>query len=160
MKLLNLLYFYISDIWVFDLGSNTDEKNDGVKDAGTDISSGVSRRDMATQMSPEGSSHSSPERRLSFSNSNPSALPIMELQSVPSSKLEVRDVQVDERVTMTRWSKKHKARFPGKGSDNVDNWKKKDLDAQSSDWDIKTISKYEYLTTLLLTLSLFCGIIE
>ncbi|XP_065634227.1 uncharacterized protein LOC112003292 isoform X2 [Quercus suber] len=123
------------------LPGSRDEKNDGVKDAGTDISRGVSRRDMATQMSPEGSSHSSPERRLSFSASNPSALPIVELQSVPSSKLEVRDVQVDERVTMTRWSKKHKARFPGKGSDNVDNWKKKDLDAQSSDWDIKTISK-------------------
>ncbi|KAM3710384.1 hypothetical protein ACB098_01G027300 [Castanea mollissima] len=123
------------------LPGSRDEKNDGVKDAGTDISRGVSRRDMATQMSPEGSSQSSPERRLSFSASNPCALTIEELQSVPSSKLEVRDVQVDERVTMTRWSKKHKARFPGKGSDNVDNWKKKDLDAQSSDWDIKTISK-------------------
>ena len=127
------------------MGLNTDEKIEGVKDAGTDISrGGVSRRDMATQMSPEGSTHSSPQGRLSFSASTPSALPIVELQSVPNSKLEVRDVQVDERVIVTRWSKKHRARFPGKGSDSVDNWKKKDVEAQSSDWDIKTISKYVF----------------
>lgn len=114
---------------------------------------------MATQMSPENSTHSSPQRRLSFSASTSSALPIVEFQNVPSSKLEVRDVQVDERVTVTRWSKKHRARFPGKGSENVDNWKKKDRDAQSSDWDVKSISKYEYLITLLLTFSSICQVI-
>lgn len=118
-----------------------DEKLDGVKDAGTDISRDVSRRDMATQMSPEGSTHSSPQRRLSFSASASSAFPIVELQSGQSSKFEVRDVQVDERVTVTRWSKKHKARFPGKGSECVDSWRKKDVDSQSSDWDVKSISK-------------------
>ncbi|XP_040995611.1 uncharacterized protein LOC121241829 [Juglans microcarpa x Juglans regia] len=118
-----------------------DEKLDGLKDAGTDISRGVSRRDMATQMSPEGSSHSSPQRRISFSASTPCALPILELQSVPSSKMEVRDVQVDEHVTVTRWSKKHRARFPGKSSEKVDDWKKKGVDAQSSNLDIRSISK-------------------
>ena len=53
--------------------------------------------------------HSFPEGRPSFSPSTPSALPIMELLSIHSSESEVRDVQVDERVTMTRWSKKHRA---------------------------------------------------
>ncbi|XP_059453755.1 uncharacterized protein LOC132184222 isoform X2 [Corylus avellana] len=123
------------------LPGSQDEKLDGIKDARNDISRDVSRRDMATQMSPENSAHSSPQRRLSFSASTPSALPIVELQNVPSSKLEVRDVQVDERVNVTRWSKKHRARFPAKGSENVDNWKKKDRDAQSSDWDVKSVSK-------------------
>ncbi|KAK1555816.1 hypothetical protein Q3G72_031629 [Acer saccharum] len=121
-----------------------DEKFDGIGDAATDISRTVSRRDMATQMSPEGSTHSSPERRP-FSVSTPSALPIVELQSVQSSKSEVRDVQVDERVTMTRWSKKHRARIAGKSSEIVDDWGKKSVDTRTSAWDItestKTISK-------------------
>ncbi|CAK7347533.1 unnamed protein product [Dovyalis caffra] len=122
-----------------------DQKLDGVKDAATDISRAVSRRDMATQMSPEGSNHSSPTRRPSFSASTPSALPIVELQGVNSSKSEVRDVQVDERVTVTRWSKKHRARNHGKTSEIVDDWRKKAVDTLSSGWDVseagKSISK-------------------
>nr|AGN88925.1 remorin-1 protein [Dimocarpus longan] len=121
-----------------------DEKIDGSRDAATDISRTISRRDMATQMSPEGSTHSSPERRP-FSVSTPSALPIVELQGVQSSKSEVRDVQVDDRVTMTRWSKKHRSRISGKSSEIVDDWRKKALDTRTSSWDItdstKTISK-------------------
>ena len=128
---------------------NTDEKFDGIGDAATDISRTVSRRDMATQMSPEGSTHSSPERRP-LSVSTPSALPILELQSVQSSKSEVRDVQVDERVTMTRWSKKHRARIAGKSSEIVDDWSKRSVDTRTSAWDItestKTISKYVFST--------------
>ena len=104
---------------------------------------------MATQMSPEGSRHSSLRRRPSFSPSTPSVLPIVKFESVQSSKLEVRDVQVDERVTMTRWSKKHRVRFPGKGSENVDNWKKKAIEVRSSAWGevseaAKSISKYVF----------------
>lgn len=59
----------LSNIYGFDLGSlslDADEKFDGVKDAATDISRTVSRRDIATQMSPEGSIFSSPERKPSF----------------------------------------------------------------------------------------------
>ncbi|GFY86855.1 remorin family protein [Actinidia rufa] len=118
-----------------------DEKLNGDKDAATNISRAVSRRDMATQMSPEGSRHSSPRRRPSFSPSTPSILPIVKFESVQSSKLEVRDVQVDERVTMTRWSKKHRVRFPGKGSENVDNWKKKAIEVQSSAWEVSEAAK-------------------
>ncbi|XP_065847673.1 uncharacterized protein [Euphorbia lathyris] len=117
-----------------------DEKLDGAKDASTDISSAVSRRDIATQMSPDGSKHSSSSRRPSFSASTPSALPIVELQSI-SSKSEIRDVQVDERVTVTRWSKKHKARHRKKSSEIVNDWRKKNVDDRSSAWDVSEVSK-------------------
>lgn len=111
-----------------------------VKDSGTDVSRVVSRRDMATQMSPESSVHSSPKTRPSISASSSSAMHMFELGAV-TSKLEIRDVQVDNQVTMTRWSKKHKASFPWKES--LDDKRKKDADAVSrcSDLDIPNIGK-------------------
>ncbi|XP_061343208.1 uncharacterized protein LOC133289309 [Gastrolobium bilobum] len=118
-----------------------EDKFDGLKDVGTDVSRAVSRRDMATQMSPQGSSCSSPNLRPSFSASTPSALPVTELRSVSFSKADIRDVQVDEHVTMTRWSKKHRALFFGRGSENVESWKRKEISAQSSTWDISETSK-------------------
>ncbi|XP_057973888.1 uncharacterized protein LOC131161890 [Malania oleifera] len=115
-----------------------DENLDSIKDAATNISFSVSRRDMATQMSPESSTHSSPKRRPSFT-------PTLSVTPIPegahSSRLEVRDVQVDERVTVTRWSKKHKGRIPGKSSENVDDWKKKAVGAQSSTWELSETAK-------------------
>ncbi|KAJ9166243.1 hypothetical protein P3X46_021021 [Hevea brasiliensis] len=122
-----------------------DEKLDDVKNAAADMPSSVSRRDMATQMSPEGSNHSSPSGRASFSVSTPSALTIMELENIHSSKSEVRDVEVDEKVTFTRWTKKHRVRNQGKRSEIVDDWRKKTADARCSGWDVaeaaKSISK-------------------
>ncbi|GFS46605.1 remorin family protein [Actinidia rufa] len=118
-----------------------DGKIDENKDAATNISRDVSRRDMATQMSPEGSPHSSPRQRPSFSPSTSSVLSIIQSENVQSSKLEVRDVQVDERVTMTRWSKKHRVRFSGKGLENTDEWKKKDLETESSSWEVSEAAK-------------------
>ncbi|KAF8410073.1 hypothetical protein HHK36_002595 [Tetracentron sinense] len=136
-----------SDLLCQWLPDSQDEKLVGTKDGATMIYHSVSRRDMATQMSPECSTHSSPKGRPSFSPSPlPSLLPIVELQSGHSSKLEVRDVQVDERVTMTRWSKKHKARVTEKGSTNVEDWKKKDVEGASA-WEVaetaKQISKFK-----------------
>ncbi|TYI82414.1 hypothetical protein E1A91_D05G219000v1 [Gossypium mustelinum] len=125
--------------------SSQEENLDVVKDAATDISQTVSRRDMATQMSPQSSTYSSPKGRPSFSPSSPSALPIMELQSIHGSKSVLRDVPVDERVTLTRWSKKHRARNTGKSSEIVDDWRKKVVDTCTSTWDVtetgKSISK-------------------
>ncbi|KAG8494144.1 hypothetical protein CXB51_011851 [Gossypium anomalum] len=124
---------------------DAEENLDVVKDAATNISQTVSRRDMATQMSPQSSTHSSPKGRPSFSPSSPSALPIMELQSIHGSKSVLRDVPVDERVTLTRWSKKHRARNTGKSSEIVDDWRKKAVDTCTSTWDVtetgKSISK-------------------
>ncbi|KAL4280955.1 hypothetical protein GQ457_03G039490 [Hibiscus cannabinus] len=124
---------------------DAEENLDVVKDAATDISRTVSRRDMATQMSPQRSTHSSPKERRSLSPSSPSALPIMELLNIHSSTSELRDVQVDERVTMTRWSQKHRARNTGKNSEFVDDWGIKAVDTCTSTWDVtetgKSISK-------------------
>ncbi|KAB2076144.1 hypothetical protein ES319_A06G021100v1 [Gossypium barbadense] len=124
-----------------------DENLDTVKDAATDISRTVSRRDMATQMSPQGSTCSSPKESASFSLFTPSPLPIMELQSIHASKSEVRDVQIDERVTMTRWSKKHRAGNTAKSSQIVDDWRKKAADTRTPTWDVtetaKCVSKFE-----------------
>ncbi|GMI78501.1 hypothetical protein like AT1G45207 [Hibiscus trionum] len=122
-----------------------DENIDAVKGAATDISRTVSRRDMATQMSPQGRTHSSPEEMPSFSpsKSNPSALPIIELQSIHSSKSEVRDVQVDERVTMARRSKKQRDRKTGKSSEIFDDWRKRVVDSRTrtSIWDVTETAK-------------------
>ncbi|XP_058221074.1 uncharacterized protein LOC131331208 [Rhododendron vialii] len=118
-----------------------DEKLDGDKDAATNVSRADSRRDVATQMSPESSPHSSPKRRLSFSPSTPSKLAIVELESVESSKLEVKDVQVDDQFTVTGLSKRHKARLPGKSSENVSDWKRKVLEFGCSAWEVSETAK-------------------
>lgn len=118
--------------------TDTDEKIDGVKDAATNVSRDVSRRDMATQMSPEGSTHSSPERRLSMPSS---ALSIVEMPIAHSSRSVVRDVQVDERVIVTRWSRKNKARITGKGSENVDEWANKAVEGRCSSWDVSETAR-------------------
>ncbi|GKU94747.1 hypothetical protein SLEP1_g8191 [Rubroshorea leprosula] len=82
------------------------EKFEEIKDSETTISPMVSRRDMATQMSPESSSsHSSPKEGSSICSSTPSILPIVEKDDHPS-KMEIREVQVDKRVTTTNWSKR------------------------------------------------------
>ncbi|CAK9135325.1 unnamed protein product [Ilex paraguariensis] len=116
------------------------EKLDDIKEA-DNISRAVSRRDMATQMSPEGSHHSSSRMQSSSPPSTPSKPPIVKLQSVHSSKPEVRDVQVDEQVTLTRWSKKNRARIPGKCSENVDQWKRKAMDVRSNGWEVSETAK-------------------
>ncbi|XP_039056027.1 uncharacterized protein LOC120198849 [Hibiscus syriacus] len=121
------------------------EENLDVKDATTDISRTVSRRDMATQMRPQSSTHSSPKEMPSLSPSSSSALPIMELSNIHSSKSELRDVPVDERVTMTRWSKKHSSQNTGKSTEIVDDWRTKAVDTWTTTRDVtetgKSISK-------------------
>lgn len=108
------------------------------EDAANNISRAVSRRDMATQMSPESSNHSSPRRDSSFSLATPSILPIVELQSMLSSKPEMRDVPVDERVTVTRWSKKNRVKNPGRVGRNADDWKRRAVNYRSASWEVST----------------------
>ncbi|XP_057779513.1 uncharacterized protein LOC130998091 isoform X2 [Salvia miltiorrhiza] len=117
------------------LPGSQDVKYDASEDAANNISRAVSRRDMATQMSPESSNHSSPGRGSSFSLATPSILPIVESQSMRSSKPEMRDVLVDERVTVTRWSKKNR----GRGSRNADDWRRKAVNFHSTaSWEVST----------------------
>ncbi|KAL0432506.1 UNVERIFIED_CONTAM: hypothetical protein Slati_2584900 [Sesamum latifolium] len=125
-----------------------DEKYDGTEDAANNISRAVSRRDMATQMSPESSIQSSPRRLASFSLATPSILPVAESQSTNTSRPDIRDVPVDERVTMTRWSKKNRGKTPGRGSRNADDWKRKAVNIRSASWEVsaetsKSISKIQ-----------------
>ncbi|KAL1309594.1 hypothetical protein HN51_052287 [Arachis hypogaea] len=124
-----------------------EDKLHSFKDVGTDVSGAVSRRDMATQMSPQGSQCSSPNLRSSFSTSTPSSSTFTEWRNVASSKMDIRDVQVDEHVTATKWSKKHRALFSGRGSENFESKQKKEIRNLASAWDIaetpKTASKAE-----------------
>ncbi|XP_076914321.1 uncharacterized protein LOC143573283 isoform X2 [Bidens hawaiensis] len=59
------------------------------------IAQDASRRDMATQMSPESSPTSSPTKPPS------SSILTVDLQHVRSSKSDIRDVQVDDQITLT-----------------------------------------------------------
>lgn len=131
--------------------NDSGENVQGVRDAATDISCEVSRRDIATQVSPDGSIASTSSRR-SFGESSPSALPIVELHHLQSSKTEVRDVQVDEMVTVKRGSKKNKIKINQKQSEVSNDWKKKD-DLSVSAADVsettKSMSRYVHSTTTL-----------
>lgn len=104
-------------------------------------------RDVGTQMSPEESTHSSPkEKHSSFSQS---PLPVHTITEFKSNFpcIEIRDVQVDDRVTVTRWSKKHISRCSDRRSTDIIEWKRKTVDSRTSDWEVvdaeKCISKYD-----------------
>ncbi|KAI3452019.1 hypothetical protein Pfo_008684 [Paulownia fortunei] len=91
----------------------------------------VSRRDMATQMSPEGSARSSSKGRLSFSTL-PSSIPTSVcLQGNSAAKDDVRDVQVDKGTTTARHSKKQ-------GLKKMDSTNAEDL---PSAWNVAEASK-------------------
>lgn len=108
------------------------------------MSSVILRKDVATQMSPEGGTHSS-KGCPPLSSPQNSCLTIGELHTHFAS-LEVKDVQVDERVTATRWSKKNIARGLERGSVNIIQWKKKTAEAPTSCWEVaktaKSMSRY------------------
>ncbi|XP_010943080.1 uncharacterized protein [Elaeis guineensis] len=127
-------------------GTAQDEKLESNREAATMISPVVLRKDVATQMSPEGSTPSSPKEMPFFSPSSQSARPIQDLES-HFSKLEVRDVQVDDRVTVTRWSKKHIARGSDRRSTNIIEWRKKTVETKAASWEVadtaKSMSKYK-----------------
>lgn len=60
------------------------------------------------------------------------------------SDLDIRDVQMDDRVTLTRWSKKNVTRSSNKDSANIIEWKEKTVESKSSSWgfaEAKCISK-------------------
>ncbi|KAF8654427.1 hypothetical protein HU200_061610 [Digitaria exilis] len=122
-----------------------DGQIESIKDSATSSTPMVLRKDVATQTSPDISRSSSPNRRNSFCRSL-SAQQVKELESC-FSKLEIRDVQVDDRVTLTRWSKKHVTRGSDKNATNIIEWKKKTMESKPSAWEVtetaKCISKIE-----------------
>ncbi|KAJ4840855.1 hypothetical protein Tsubulata_029327 [Turnera subulata] len=113
--------------------SSQDEKLDGINDADNGVNRTISRRDMATQMSPEDSTLSSPRGR---SSSPPPIAPTVETQT-DASKIEIREVQVDKRATMISWSKRHNARRMRRESPDMEDLSKNAaLTLTSSSWDI------------------------
>ncbi|KAJ6919587.1 hypothetical protein NC651_013515 [Populus alba x Populus x berolinensis] len=112
--------------------SSQDEKPEGVDDANNTVDRIISRRDMATQMSPESSTHSSCRGR---SSSPPSTDPVLEPQSDHPAKLEIREVQVDKRATVIRWSKRPGSRRIKRGQPDVEEFNSNAADVSSS-WDI------------------------
>ncbi|XP_020675101.1 uncharacterized protein LOC110094249 isoform X1 [Dendrobium catenatum] len=123
---------------------------DRAQEIATMASPMTSSRDVGTQMSPDESTQSSPkeraERPSSISQSPLFVHTITEMQSnFPC--LEIRDVQVDDRVTVTRWSKKHISRCSDRRSTDIIEWKRKTLESRTSDWEVigteKCISKYD-----------------
>ncbi|XP_030538854.1 uncharacterized protein LOC115746988 [Rhodamnia argentea] len=112
-----------------------DEKFDCTENNGNGVSPAVSRRDMATQMSPKSSPSSSPKIRPSNCQSPPS-------QSLRSEKLEVRDVGIDKQATMISWSRRHAARLSRKGGQGVEDSNRFGKgEAQGSSWDTVETTK-------------------
>ncbi|KAM0060676.1 putative remorin [Helianthus debilis subsp. tardiflorus] len=112
-----------------------------VTDAATNIYRDVSRRDMATQMSPGGSPYSSPRRRNS--NSISMSTSILPVEETRSPKADMRDVQVDDQFGLSRWSMKTRSQIPARqsASEMMDGWKRKSLEARSADWDVSEMAK-------------------
>lgn len=101
------------------------------KDEVTLVSRAVSQRDMATQMSPKES-----RRRSSFSPSRPALVPLAEQQSDHSDKSEVKDVEVDKRATMIRWSKRRGMGFNKKGPPDVKDFNENPDQVRTSSFNI------------------------
>lgn len=109
------------------------------KDLATSNTPLVLRKDVATQTSPDLSRSSSPNTRPSFSRS----LSVQQVKEMERcfSKLEIKDVQMDDRVTLTRWSKKHVSRSSDKNSTNIIEWKRKTMESKSSTWEVTETAK-------------------
>ena len=108
------------------------EKREEAADSGA-----VSQRDMATQMSPRECrcSYSSTAGRASFASSPPALLSITERRSDHSAKLEVRDVEVDKRATMIKWSKKGGIKISKKTQQYVDDFGENSYDISEAALD-------------------------
>ncbi|ONM55443.1 remorin family protein isoform X1 [Zea mays] len=121
-----------------------DEQVEITEDSASTIASIISRKDAATQTSPELSRSSSPNTRPTF-NGSLSTEQVKEKGSCLSD-LDIRDVQMDDRVTLTRWSKKNVTRSSNKNSTNIIEWSEKTVESKSSSWGFakaKCISKID-----------------
>lgn len=107
------------------------------------------RKDVATQTSPCESANSSPKATpLFISSSKPTmANQIEEELESHFTELQIENsFQADNRVTLTRWSKKHVVQGPDKCLTNIIEWKRRTVEAKASPWQVtknaNCISKY------------------
>ncbi|XP_027345606.1 uncharacterized protein LOC113857683 [Abrus precatorius] len=109
--------------------TSQDEKHDGTMNEDNVICQSL-RCDRGTQMSPEeteNDAHSSPKS---------CATSIIGQQDCISTKLEVRDVQVDSEATIIKWSKRHATKLTKKDSLHSKELREISAQAQASCWDI------------------------
>ncbi|KAF0898704.1 hypothetical protein E2562_009319 [Oryza meyeriana var. granulata] len=120
-----------------------DEQVGITEDSASIITPIILRKDAATQTSPNLSRSSSPNVSTPFIH----LLTTHQVREKGSCFSDViRDVHMDDRVTLTRWSKKHVTRASSENSAKVIEVKKKTVDAKSSSWELaeaKSISKVE-----------------
>lgn len=120
--------------------SHADERTENSVAVAAANSPLTSKKNVATQMSPEGSAPSSPGENPSFSHS-PSNYRIEELGS-HFAKLEIKDVQVDDRVTITRWSRKHSMRNSENRPTNIiDYWRRQSAESKDSSSEVNETAK-------------------
>lgn len=109
---------------------------------------------MATQMSPDNSSsHSSTRERSSFGHSPPSFLPLPAVDNNDHpSKLDIREVQIDKRATVTNRSK-HGSRRTKKCEPDFEGFYRNSAPASALSLDISEaatrISKYVFIAFFL-----------
>ncbi|KAI7735141.1 hypothetical protein M8C21_002593 [Ambrosia artemisiifolia] len=107
---------------LFDESSHLDSQDEN----GNHVTCGVSRRDMATQMSPV----DSPESSLTVKGMMSTSPPPVEPNSHHFARVDVRDVQVDKRVTMTKQLERRKKRLEKNQSTEINDptltWKTTD----------------------------------
>ncbi|WCJ31142.1 Remorin family protein [Euphorbia peplus] len=112
--------------------SSQDEKLDTINGDGNAISRAISRRDMATQMSPDDSACSSPQR-----SSSPPSIPLAD----HPAKLEIREVQVDKRATLISKMRQHDSfRAKKRLTDIQDNFNHNATASGISSWDVSEAS--------------------
>uniref|UniRef100_J3MY34 Remorin C-terminal domain-containing protein n=1 Tax=Oryza brachyantha TaxID=4533 RepID=J3MY34_ORYBR len=120
-----------------------DEQVGITEDSASIITPIILRKDAATQTSPNLSRSSSPSVSTPFIH----LLTTHQVREKETCFSDViRDVHMDDRVTLTRWSKKHVTRASSKNSTNVIEVKKKTVESKSSSWELtdsKSISKVE-----------------
>uniref|UniRef100_A0A0E0M202 Remorin C-terminal domain-containing protein n=1 Tax=Oryza punctata TaxID=4537 RepID=A0A0E0M202_ORYPU len=120
-----------------------DEQVGITEDSASIITPIILWKDAATQTSPNLSRSSSPSVSTPFIH----LLTTHQVREKENCFSDViRDVHMDDRVTLTRWSKKHVTRASSKNSTNVIEVKKKTVESKSSSWELtqaKSISKVE-----------------
>ncbi|KAF3324089.1 Remorin, C-terminal region [Carex littledalei] len=108
------------------------------------------RKDVATQTSPCESTNSSPKATPLFISSSKSTMANQIEEELESHFTELQienSFQADNRVTLTRWSKKHVVQGPDKCLTNIIEWKRRTVEAKASPWQVtknaNCISKFE-----------------
>ncbi|XP_020586718.1 uncharacterized protein LOC110028972 isoform X2 [Phalaenopsis equestris] len=112
-----------------------DDRVDSIKEPATMLSHTTMRRDVGTQMSPEGSIPSSPKEGPSLCLSPSASCTTTDLES-HFSCLEISNVKVDNRGSVAKWSKKHISWCSDKSSTDIIEWKRKTVESPASDYEV------------------------